>query len=48
LSDADIVELDIPTGIPLVYELNRELKPVRHYYLRDDVSGKKKTLGAAT
>jgi 2,3-bisphosphoglycerate-dependent phosphoglycerate mutase len=33
ISDADIVELNIPTGIPLVYELDGELKPVRHYYL---------------
>jgi 2,3-bisphosphoglycerate-dependent phosphoglycerate mutase len=33
--EAEIVELNIPTGIPLVYELNDELKPVRHYYLGD-------------
>ena len=30
-----IVELNIPTGIPLVYELDDELKPLRHYYLGD-------------
>jgi len=48
VSDADIVGLDIPTGIPLVYELDQDLKPVRHYYLGDDVSGQKTTLGAAT
>ena len=35
VSDTDIVELNIPTGIPLVYELNDELRPVRHYYLGD-------------
>jgi 2,3-bisphosphoglycerate-dependent phosphoglycerate mutase len=35
VSDHDIVELNIPTGIPLVYELNKDLKPVRHYYLGD-------------
>jgi len=35
VSDADIVELNIPTGIPLVYELDAELHPVRHYYLGD-------------
>ena len=35
ISDADIVELNIPTGIPLVYELDNRLKPVRHYYLGD-------------
>jgi 2,3-bisphosphoglycerate-dependent phosphoglycerate mutase len=33
ISDEDIVELDIPTGIPLVYELDGMLKPVRSYYL---------------
>jgi 2,3-bisphosphoglycerate-dependent phosphoglycerate mutase len=35
VSDADIVELNIPTGIPLVYELDERLKPIRHYYLGD-------------
>jgi 2,3-bisphosphoglycerate-dependent phosphoglycerate mutase len=35
VSDADIVELNIPTGIPLVYELDENLKPLRHYYLGD-------------
>jgi 2,3-bisphosphoglycerate-dependent phosphoglycerate mutase len=35
VSDADIVELNIPTGIPLVYELNDDLSPIRHYYLGD-------------
>lgn len=35
VSDADIVSLNIPTGIPLVYELDDELKPIRHYYLGD-------------
>ena len=33
VSDADIVELNIPTGQPLVYELDDALKPFRHYYL---------------
>jgi 2,3-bisphosphoglycerate-dependent phosphoglycerate mutase len=33
--EADIVELNIPTGIPLVYELDKHLKPIRHYYLGD-------------
>lgn len=28
------MELDIPTAVPLVYELDAELKPIRHYYLR--------------
>jgi len=35
VSDADIVDLNIPTGIPLVYELDGELHPIRHYYLGD-------------
>lgn len=35
ISDEDIVSLNIPTGVPLVYEFNEELKPVLHYYLGD-------------
>lgn len=35
VSEDDIVSLNIPTGIPLVYELDEELRPVRHYYLGD-------------
>ena len=35
ISDADIVDLNIPTGIPLVYELDADLKPIRSYYLGD-------------
>ena len=35
VSDEEIVELNIPTGIPLVYELADDLKPLRHYYLGD-------------
>jgi 2,3-bisphosphoglycerate-dependent phosphoglycerate mutase len=35
MSEAEIVELNIPTGIPLVYELNNDLSPIRHYYLGD-------------
>jgi 2,3-bisphosphoglycerate-dependent phosphoglycerate mutase len=35
VSESDIVELNIPTGIPLVYELDAQLKPIRHYYLGD-------------
>jgi 2,3-bisphosphoglycerate-dependent phosphoglycerate mutase len=35
LSDEDIVGLNIPTGIPLVYELDARLQPVKHYYLGD-------------
>jgi 2,3-bisphosphoglycerate-dependent phosphoglycerate mutase len=35
ISDDDIVELNIPTGVPLVYELDANLKPIKHYYLGD-------------
>ncbi len=35
VSDNEIVGLNIPTGIPLVYELDESLKPIRHYYLGD-------------
>jgi len=35
VSEEEIVGLNIPTGIPLIYELDDELKPVKHYYLGD-------------
>jgi len=35
ISDVDIVHLNIPTGIPLVYELDEDLRAVQHYYLGD-------------
>ena len=35
IPDEEIVGLNIPTGLPLVYELDGQLKPVRHYYLGD-------------
>ena len=35
VSDADILELNIPTGIPLLYELDGDMKPVSHRYLGD-------------
>ena len=35
ISDDDIVGLNIPNGQPLVYELDDQLKPIRHYYLQD-------------
>ncbi len=41
VSDADIVNLNIPTGIPLVYELDENLKPIRSYYLGDQDAIKK-------
>ena len=37
VSENDIVELNIPTGIPLVYEFDAEtMKPIKHYYLADE------------
>ena len=36
ISDQQIVELNIPTGIPLVYELDNNLLPLKHYYLGDE------------
>ncbi len=36
MSEKQILKLNIPTGIPLVYELDNELKPLRHYYLGDE------------
>lgn len=42
ISDEDITELNIPTGVPLVYELDHELKPVKHYYLADEADLKMK------
>jgi 2,3-bisphosphoglycerate-dependent phosphoglycerate mutase len=35
IPESEIVELNIPTGIPLVYELDGNLRPLRHYYLGD-------------
>lgn len=35
ISDNDIIELNIPTGVPLVYEFDDNLKPIKHYYLGD-------------
>jgi 2,3-bisphosphoglycerate-dependent phosphoglycerate mutase len=41
ISDDDIVGMNIPTGMPLVYELDDHLKPLRNYYLGDPESVKK-------
>lgn len=35
VSEEEIVKLNIPTGVPLVYELDKNLKPIKHYYLGD-------------
>ena len=41
VSEEEIVKLNIPTGIPLVYELESDLRPVRHYYLGDPEAARK-------
>jgi 2,3-bisphosphoglycerate-dependent phosphoglycerate mutase len=38
IPDAEIAELNIPTGVPLVYELDGNLKPIQHYYLGDQAT----------
>jgi len=41
ISDEDIVGLNIPTGIPLVYELDAQLEPIRRFYLGDQATAQK-------
>ncbi|MCS7053400.1 MAG: 2,3-diphosphoglycerate-dependent phosphoglycerate mutase [Ignavibacterium sp.] len=41
IPDEELVELNIPTGIPLVYELDENLKPLKNYYLGDEETVKK-------
>ena len=48
VSDDDIVKLNIPTGVPLVYELDGELKPIKHYFLGDQDEILKKTEAVAS
>ena len=40
ISDDDISSLEIPTGIPLVYELDKYAKPIRHFYLENDLKNR--------
>src|SRR5687768_387690 len=47
ISDADIPELNIPTGVPLVYELDDDLKPITHYYLGNAEEAAKKAAAVA-
>jgi 2,3-bisphosphoglycerate-dependent phosphoglycerate mutase len=42
ISDNDIMEVNIPTAVPLVYELDHELKPLKNYYLMSEQELKKK------
>jgi len=48
ISDADIVGLNIPNGIPLVYELDADLKPIKSYYLGDAEAAAKAAAAVAT
>ncbi|HEX7395041.1 MAG TPA: 2,3-diphosphoglycerate-dependent phosphoglycerate mutase [Anaerolineaceae bacterium] len=47
ISDEEIPELNIPTGIPLVYELDDDLKAIRHYYLGDQAAAEAKAKAVA-
>jgi 2,3-bisphosphoglycerate-dependent phosphoglycerate mutase len=47
ISDAEITELNIPTGLPLVYELDDDLKPIKSYYLGDPEEAAKKAAAVA-
>jgi len=48
ISDADIVNLNIPNGIPLVYELDDDLKPIRSFYLGDAEAAAKAAAAVAS
>jgi 2,3-bisphosphoglycerate-dependent phosphoglycerate mutase len=47
ISDAEITELNIPTGLPLVYELDEDLKPITHSYLGDPEEAARKAAAVA-
>jgi len=47
ISDEEIPALNIPTGIPLVYELDDDLKPIKHYYLGDPEAAAKAAAAVA-
>ena len=47
ISDQEIPKLNIPTGIPLVYELDDELSPIQHYYLGDPEAAAKAAAAVA-
>ena len=47
VSEQEIVELNIPTGIPLVYQLNDDLKPLQKFYLGDQEAAAKKAAAVA-
>jgi 2,3-bisphosphoglycerate-dependent phosphoglycerate mutase len=47
IPEDEIVELNIPTGVPFVYELDADLKPIKHYYLGDPEEAKRKAEAVA-
>ena len=47
ISEEEIIGLNIPTGVPLVYELDNQLSPIKHYYLGDQDAIDKKAAGVA-
>jgi 2,3-bisphosphoglycerate-dependent phosphoglycerate mutase len=47
VSDEDILKLNIPTGMPLIYELDENLKPIKNYYLGDPEEVKKAMVAVA-
>ena len=47
IGDAEIVALNIPTGIPLVYELDEALRPRKHYYLGDAAEVERRIAGVS-
>jgi 2,3-bisphosphoglycerate-dependent phosphoglycerate mutase len=47
ISDEEITELNIPTGLPLVYELDVDLKPIKNYYLGDPEEAARKAAAVA-
>lgn len=47
ISETEITELNIPTGLPLVYELDQDFKPIKHYYLGDPEEAAKKAAAIA-
>ena len=47
ISESEITELNIPTGLPLAYELDKDLKPIKNYYLGDPEEAAKKAAAVA-
>ena len=47
MSDQEIVEYNIPTGIPFVYEFDKDLNPIKFYYLMDEAEVKAKAAAVA-